>query len=121
MADILAGADMMVLPSFAEGVPVVLMEAMASQVPVIATQVAGVSELVEHGASGLIVPPGDQEALTQAILSLAQDPAQRAQMGAAGRAKVEAAFDIDGEARRLAALFEGHAAQGPRPDTADNT
>ncbi len=120
VAEILARADMMVLPSFAEGVPVVLMEAMASQVPVIATQVAGVSELVEHDKSGLIVPPGDQAALTRAILSLAQDPARRARMGKAGRRRVGAAFDIDGEAQRLAALFEGRAAPGPRPDTTDN-
>jgi glycosyltransferase involved in cell wall biosynthesis len=62
-----------VLPSFAEGVPVVLMEAMASGKPVIATQVGGVSELVEDGVSGHVVPPGDAESLAEAIIALA-DP-----------------------------------------------
>jgi hypothetical protein len=61
VADTLRQADALVLPSFAEGVPVVLMEAMASGKPVIATQVGGVSELVEDGVSGFVVPPGDPD------------------------------------------------------------
>ncbi|NJM85531.1 MAG: glycosyltransferase family 4 protein, partial [Leptolyngbyaceae cyanobacterium RM2_2_21] len=59
--------DIFVLPSFAEGVPVVLMEAMATQVPVIATRIAGISELVEEGQSGYLVPPSDTEALREKI------------------------------------------------------
>jgi glycosyltransferase involved in cell wall biosynthesis len=105
VADVLAAADLFVLPSFAEGVPVVLMEAMASRLPVIATQITGVPELVEAGVSGLLVPPGDAEALAEAIGTLAEDPERIAAMGEAGRAKVVAAFDIDAEARRLADLF----------------
>ena len=103
----MAATDIFVLPSFAEGVPVVLMEAMASGKPVIATQVAGVGELVEDGMSGRIVPPGDAVMLAHAIADLAADPTLRNHMGAAGRNRVRTAFDIRVEAVRLAGLFAG--------------
>ena len=106
----------MVLPSFAEGVPVMLMEAMAARLPVIATQVAGTGELVEDGISGLLVPPGDAAALAAAIDALAADEALRRRMGEAGRAAVRAGFDIHAEARRLAALFAGRGGEEPRPE-----
>jgi glycosyltransferase involved in cell wall biosynthesis len=114
VAGMLATADALVLPSFAEGVPVVLMEAMASGRPVIATQTGGVSELVEDGVSGHIVPPGDAAALVEAIAALA-DPETRARMGHAGRARVVAEFDIDIEAARIAALLTGAGGDGIRP------
>lgn len=107
-------ADVVVLPSFAEGVPVVLMEAMASRLPVIASQIAGVPELVEDGVSGFVVRPGDLKSLTGRIGQLLSDPALCARMGAAGRRKVEAEFDVDAEAARLATLFSG-AASEPQP------
>ena len=115
VAEAMAATDIFVLPSFAEGVPVVLMEAMAAGKPVIATQVAGVGELVEDGVSGRIVPPGDAEALARAIEGLAAAPELRARMGIAGRDQVCAQFDIRGEAARLAALFAGEGGDGPRP------
>jgi len=106
VADVLARADVFVLPSFAEGVPVVLMEAMASGLPVIATQVAGVPELVESGKSGQIIPPGNPVALAEAMVTLARKtPAARDAMGAVGRAKVRAEFDIRTEGAKLADLF----------------
>ena len=74
VAEALGTSDVLVLPSFAEGVPVALMEAMASCRPVIATRVGGVQELVEDGVSGRIVAPGDVEALAEAITDLAADP-----------------------------------------------
>ena len=114
VADLLATADMLVLPSFAEGLPVVLMEALAAQIPVIATQVGGVPELVQHGVSGLIVPPGDVVGLAEAIDRLLSDPALRARMGEVGRAKVLAEHDVMHEARWLAELFSGTGA-GLRP------
>jgi len=101
--------DVFVLPSFAEGVPVSLMEAMAAAVPVVATQVAGVSELVEAGVSGYVVPPGSAEVLTAAIVALLNSPEQRSRMGAAGRAKVEADFNLALEAEKLALLFRTYA------------
>jgi len=117
VADRLADADVFVLPSFAEGVPVVLMEAMASGLPVVTTRIAGIPELVEHGVSGLLVPPGDVEALAAALTGLLADPARRARMGAAGRATVAAEFDIEAESAWLASLFRGHA-QGRPPEGA---
>jgi glycosyltransferase involved in cell wall biosynthesis len=115
VADLLAGADLLVLPSFAEGLPVVLMEAMASGLPVIATRVAGVAELVEDGVSGLLVPPGDVESLAAALRRLLADPALGARMGAAGRAQVEAAFDSDAEAGWLVELLAGSLGPGLPP------
>lgn len=104
VAEALRAADALVLPSFAEGVPVVLMEAMASARPVIATRVAGVPELVEDGVSGFLVPPGNERALADAILALAE--ADIAAMGEAGRAKVKSEFSTVTEAEKLLEHFE---------------
>jgi glycosyltransferase involved in cell wall biosynthesis len=106
----MARADMLVLASFAEGVPVVLMEAMASGIPVVAPQVAGVGELVENGVSGYIAPAGDAQTYAARMSALFADPELRARMGAAGRAKVAAQFDIDGETAWLHCLIDGAAA-----------
>lgn len=110
VAESLAAADVFVLPSFAEGVPVVLMEALASRTAVVATRVAGVPELVEDGVSGLLTAPGDAAGLADALAALIADPERRRRMGEAGRAKVVAEHDAAAEARRLLALFAGHAA-----------
>ena len=118
VAGILAEVDMLVLPSFAEGLPVVLMEALASRIPVIASQVAGVPELVQDGVSGFVVPPGDLDTLTDRLCRLLADPALCARMGEAGRATVEAAFDIDREAAWIAAILAG--AEGIRPHVASD-
>ncbi|WP_299410236.1 glycosyltransferase family 4 protein [uncultured Roseobacter sp.] len=115
VAQALQACDIFVLPSFAEGVPVVLMEALASEKPVIATQVAGVGELVEEGQSGFLVPPGDAETLADRIRTLVGDPELRAAMGQHGRAKVVTDFDIRIEAARLATLFAGAAGEDIRP------
>ena len=115
VADLLAGSDALVLPSFAEGVPVVLMEAMASGKPVIATRITGVPELVEDGESGFLVAPGDTQALADALVRLHENRDQAPVMGAAGRRRVSAEFDIAQEAARLAKLFRGTAGDGPRP------
>ncbi|MCV3273773.1 glycosyltransferase [Roseobacter sinensis] len=115
VAETLQSADICVLPSFAEGVPVVLMEALASGRPVIATQVAGVGELVRDGETGFMVPPGDVESLMARIRQLAEDPALRAAMGAAGRDTVRADFNIRTEAARMATLMAGAAGSDLRP------
>lgn len=105
VAALLENQDMLVLPSFAEGVPVVLMEAMASRIPVIASRVAGVQELVEDGISGFAVPPGDVSTLADRIMQLMEDPDLAVQMGRAGRTMVEREFDIAAEGRWLAEVF----------------
>jgi glycosyltransferase involved in cell wall biosynthesis len=101
----LAGADILVLPSFAEDVPVCLMEAMASGLPVVATSVGGVTELVEHGSSGLVVRPGDVGSLTEAISRLVKDALLRGALGRAARQTVELSFDGRSEAAKLHAIF----------------
>jgi glycosyltransferase involved in cell wall biosynthesis len=116
VAALLREATALVLPSFAEGLPVVLMEALAARVPVVATRIAGVAELVEDGESGLLVPPGDVGALRAALAEVLGDAEMRARMGAAGRAKVLGEFDSAREAAWLAQLFEGYA-KGTPPAT----
>ncbi|WP_349367874.1 glycosyltransferase family 4 protein [Salinarimonas sp.] len=113
----LAGATALVLPSFAEGLPVVVMEAMAAARPVVATAIAGVPELVREGETGWLVPAGDAEALADALRALAASPIERlAALGRAGRARVLERHDVDAQAARLAALFaEAARATEPRP------
>ena len=103
----LAAADIFVLPSFAEGVPVSLMEAMASRVPVIAPRVAGVQELVEDGVSGYCVAPGHVAMLRESIEALASDADLRRGMGQAGRDKVLAEFVIREEGAWLFEWIKG--------------
>ncbi|WP_127903620.1 glycosyltransferase [Solirhodobacter olei] len=114
VAKLLEAADMLVLPSFAEGLPVVLMEAMASGIPVVASQLAGVPELVRDGVSGFIVPPGDAVTLTERLERLLRDPELCRHMGEAGRATVATEFDSVREATWLRELFEG-TGKGLRP------
>jgi colanic acid/amylovoran biosynthesis glycosyltransferase len=97
--------DVFVLPSFAEGVPVSLMEALAAGVPVVTTQIAGVSELVEDGISGYLVPPGNTALLAERIAALLANPQLRVQFGAAGRAKIEQEFNIHQEAAWLCQIM----------------
>jgi glycosyltransferase involved in cell wall biosynthesis len=103
------GADIYVHPSFAEGVPVVIMEAMAHALPVVAAGVMGVRELVHHGENGLVVRPGRKDELVDAVRRLAADPSERARMGQSGRRTVEAEFDVRGSAQLLRDLFTSHA------------
>jgi glycosyltransferase involved in cell wall biosynthesis len=98
----------LVVPSFAEGIPVVAMEAMALGRPVIATYVGGVPELVEAGENGQLVPAGSVEDLANAMKELLRAPDRRLQeMGERGRQRVLERHDLSAEVRRLAALFEG--------------
>lgn len=101
----LAAADVLVLPSYAEGVPVTLMEAMALGRPVVATQVGGVSELVEDEVNGLIVRPGDVDGLARALGRLLSDPQLGHNLGRNGAEKVRREFNTWVEARRLGQLF----------------
>jgi glycosyltransferase involved in cell wall biosynthesis len=89
---LLAISDMFVLPSLHEGMPMALLEAMAAQLPVIATAVDGTNELVVDGETGLLVPPADPTALSQAILTLLNDPDRRHQMGQKGYERVREHF-----------------------------
>jgi len=102
----LAQSHALVLPSFAEGLPMVVMEAMAAGRPVIATQVAGIPELVQAGVTGWLVPPGDVAALVRAVEELARTPPERcAEIGRAARARALERHDMYREAEKLAGHF----------------
>ncbi|MFZ2450469.1 MAG: glycosyltransferase family 4 protein [Methylovulum miyakonense] len=99
-------ADIFVLPSFAEGLPVVLMEAMAMEIPCITTAITGVPELIQNGEDGLLVAASDCEGLTAAIRRLASDPDLRRTIGQAGRNKVLAEYDLHKNTRHLFAMLD---------------
>jgi glycosyltransferase involved in cell wall biosynthesis len=106
IASLLAAADGFVLSSAWEGMPNVVMEALAAGTPVVATQVGGVPELVTTGKSGLLAPPRDPAALSQAMGQLmALAPEQRQRMGQAGREHIEAHYALSAMARRWMALY----------------
>ncbi len=108
-----AGADVFCSSSFAEGLPVVLMEAMAMERPVVATRIMGVPELVEDGESGLLVSPGRPDALASALAKLAGDAALRKTLGVQARDAVTANFDVRKSARRLQGLFASTTPRSP--------
>lgn len=93
MAAAMDAADIVVLPSYREGTPKVLLEAAASGLPIVTTDVPGCREVVDDGVNGLLVPPRDPAALAAAIRALCTNPDARRAMGAAGRAKMLAEFD----------------------------
>lgn len=110
---VLAGADVSVAPSVPttdgrrEGIPVVLMEAGATGLPLIGSRLSGIPEIVEDGVTGLLVEPGDVEGLAAALVRLASDPDSAARMGAAARERVEDEFCLERNVDRLAELFFG--------------
>ena len=96
-------AEVFVLASFAEGLPVALMEAMALGVPCVSTTIAAISELIEDKENGLLVPPANPEALFRALQLLASDAGLRRRLGQKARATVEARYNL---ARNLDSLFQ---------------
>jgi colanic acid/amylovoran biosynthesis glycosyltransferase len=111
IADELRAADVLVAPSVRtrqgrrEGIPVVLMEAMSCGLPVVASAISGIPELVEDRVSGLLVPPGDAHAIADALQLLDSDPVLREHLGRAARRRVLAEFDVDASAAELARRF----------------
>jgi glycosyltransferase involved in cell wall biosynthesis len=103
--DYYSECDVFCLPSFAEGVPIVLMEAMAMRRPVVTTTVMGIPELVEDGENGLLVRPGRVDELADAMIRLADEPDLRVRLGAAGRRRVMGDFEIGRSAQALERLF----------------
>jgi glycosyltransferase involved in cell wall biosynthesis len=105
--------DAFVLPSVStEGLPLVVLEAMAARRPVVATRVGGTAEAVRDGVDGILVPPGDAGALAAALARLAASPAERRRMGDAGRQRVENDFCVERVAREVAAVYERVLAEG---------
>jgi len=101
----IARSDMLILPSFMEGLPIVLMEAMALGVPVVASRVAGIPELVTDGATGLLFAPSDWDGLEMCVERLLRDDARRAFLAEKGKATVAEEFDTRRSATKLGELF----------------
>ena len=102
---VLHETDAFVLSSFAEGIPVVLMEAMASELACVASRITGIPELIDDGREGLLVTPSDERALGGALGALMDDPALRRQLGRAARVKICREYDLRGNLSPLADLF----------------
>jgi glycosyltransferase involved in cell wall biosynthesis len=111
---LLAGCDVFCLPSSKEGLPLVVLEAMAQGKPVVATAVGGTPELVLDGVTGLLVPPGDARALADALGALLADPARARRLGEAGRERVLREFSADAAAERVLELYAGVRPRPPR-------
>jgi glycosyltransferase involved in cell wall biosynthesis len=108
----IARADLFCLPSFAEGLPVALMEAAAVGTPIVCTSVAGIPELVIDGTTGRCVPAGSSSELVAAIEQFIVDPPSRRAMAEAARARVEARHDRRANTRQLAQLLRDVAVEG---------
>jgi glycosyltransferase involved in cell wall biosynthesis len=108
----MAAADLLVLPSLVEGLPLVVLEAMAAGLPVVGTRVCGTSETVVDGVTGRLVPPGrlgpgaDGTGLASAILEVLQDDVLGGRWGTAGRARLERDFTADRMAHETADVYE---------------
>jgi glycosyltransferase involved in cell wall biosynthesis len=103
--DLLAASDIFVLPSLWEGLSMALLEAMASGLPIVASEVSGTVQAIIPNETGLLVPPGDVQRLTEAIEQLLSNPARAQAMGAAARRRVEAEFSAQKQADEHLALY----------------
>lgn len=103
---LLAEAAVYVLPSYSEGLPMGLLEAMASGLPVVATTVGGIPDLVSDRVEGLLIPPGDCDAFADAIDELLRNPELRKSMGAAGLKKVRAEYSAEHICNQIGALYQ---------------
>jgi glycosyltransferase involved in cell wall biosynthesis len=104
--DLLAASDISVLPSLSDAFPLYILESMSARLPVIASSVDGIPEIVENGKTGILVPPGDVEALENAISTLIDNPQRAKQMGRAGQKKLLEQFSLSARIAREIELYE---------------
>lgn len=98
-------ADIFILASFAEGVPVVLMEAMAKEIPCISTRITGIPELIENGKDGLLVAPSNTDALADKLVELINNKTMRQKLGTEGRKKILSKYNLNENCKLMAELF----------------
>ncbi|MEW6756095.1 MAG: glycosyltransferase family 4 protein [Candidatus Latescibacterota bacterium] len=102
----LAHFDVLAMPSLQEGLPTVVLEAMAAGCPLVASSVGGIPEIVEQDRHGILVPAGDAPSLEEALRTLLEDPARRVRLGRAAQERVQATFDLGSMLERLATEYE---------------
>jgi glycosyltransferase involved in cell wall biosynthesis len=107
VSEYLQACDVFVLPSYAEGVPVAMLEAMASGLPVVATSVGGIPEVVKDGEAGYLIPPRDTEGLLAAMEALAEDENVRRRMGRTGARVITERFHWHHGSRILIEKYQG--------------
>ncbi len=112
---LLSAADVFVFPSLGEGQGLALVEAMAAGKPCVASNIPAIAEMVTDGQTGLLVPPGDVDALTARLAALCRDPLWRARIGAAARAHVAARYDVGVVAHQLQRVYDATLARRRRP------
>ena len=112
--DFMVASDVFVLPSVAEAFGLVLVEALHLGVPVVATRVGGIPEIVDHGADGILVPPADSTALAAALMVLLSNGVRRSQLAGAGRSKVVERFSIERMIRAYEGLYDELLAESSR-------
>ena len=112
--------DVLAVPSFTEGLPNVALEASAASVPVVATAVGGIPEVIEDGGNGYLVPPGDPQALSDRLLDCLRDQGMRRTMGRRGRVRIKEQFTFEAQADRYRHLFEELIPGAPSPRDAAN-
>jgi glycosyltransferase involved in cell wall biosynthesis len=105
MPEVLAASEIFVLSSAWEGLPIALLEAMAARCTVVCTAVGGVPQVIEHGVTGLLVPPADPQALAQALLECLQDPGFAGRLATAGQDWVRRVYGVRGWVRSLETLY----------------
>jgi len=111
---ILARANLFVLPSFAEGVPVSLMEAMSMEIPCLSTYVGGIPELIRSGEDGILIPPGDASLLASTIEDLIENPGLRSRLAKAGRRKIIEEYNLQTSTEKLVSIFERRLGSKPQ-------
>src|SRR5262249_19681299 len=105
--DLYEAMDLFALSSLREGLPNVLLEAMALETPVVATRIAGIPRLIRDGENGLLVEPGDEDSLTRGLTRLLGDPGLGARFSRAGRRTVETGYGFEVRMQKVRALYDG--------------
>ena len=104
--EVLDSAAIFALPSFAEGIPIALMEAMAMEIPCVSTTIAGIPELIRNEVEGLLVAPSDDAQLAAALARLVDDSDLRRRLGQAGRLRVQSEYDLHRSVEKLGEIFQ---------------